>query len=48
MPKYQISAPFWDGAKFHPKGSICEFAKGEEPPLSKPVEEEKPAVKAAK
>lgn len=48
MPKYQISAPFWDGVKLHPKGSICEFEAGEAPPRSKLIEPEKPAAKSAK
>lgn len=42
MPKYSISAPYWDGQQYHKTGAVVEFAEGEAPPRSKLVKETEP------
>lgn len=42
MPKYQLKARFWDGARPHEVGSVLEFEEGMAPKGSVLLEELEP------
>lgn len=47
MPKYQLMAPFWDGATMHKRLDVLEFAEGAAPKGSVLLQDPAQAVSEA-